>query len=182
MRFYAACLASYNAGVLHGEWIEASSDAEEMQEAISAMLRKSRFPNVMVKHPETGEMVRSAEEWAVHDHEGFPGWFGEYPALSKIAELVELLEDDHGLSEEAVLAVCHEFRDIEQAKDAISDRFAGHYSSFRDYAEEVADEALNACNAPDHLRNYFDYDSYARDLRMDMTVVDTPDGVAIFHT
>lgn len=26
MRFYAACLASYNNGVLHGRWIDASSD------------------------------------------------------------------------------------------------------------------------------------------------------------
>ena len=47
-RFYAACLASYNNGVLYGVWIDASTDVDEMQEAINAMLRGSKFPNVTI--------------------------------------------------------------------------------------------------------------------------------------
>ena len=48
MRFYAACLASYNNGVLHGRWIDASDDIDAMQAEINAMLRESRFPNVTI--------------------------------------------------------------------------------------------------------------------------------------
>lgn len=48
IRIYAACLASYNSGVLHGRWIDADSDVDTMQAEISAMLRESPFPNVMV--------------------------------------------------------------------------------------------------------------------------------------
>lgn len=47
MRIYVACLASYNNGVLHGAWIPASSDVDEMEEAVRAILRASPFPNVM---------------------------------------------------------------------------------------------------------------------------------------
>ena len=45
-RIYVACLASYNAGILHGEWIDAT-DADEIREAIETMLSKSRhsLPN-----------------------------------------------------------------------------------------------------------------------------------------
>lgn len=46
MRIYVACLASYNAGCLHGTWIDASEDVSEMQKAINDMLRKSPYPNV----------------------------------------------------------------------------------------------------------------------------------------
>ena len=36
-RIYVACLASYNAGILHGEWIDAT-DADVIREAIANML------------------------------------------------------------------------------------------------------------------------------------------------
>lgn len=46
MRIYVACLASYNAGRLHGAWIDASEDVSEMQKAINDILRTSPYPNV----------------------------------------------------------------------------------------------------------------------------------------
>ena len=54
MRMYAACLASYNNGVLHGEWfdLEEFDDATDLQEAIQRkVLMTSRFPNVTVDCP-----------------------------------------------------------------------------------------------------------------------------------
>ena len=49
MQIYIACLASYNNGTLHGKWIDATSDVNEMQEDVNAMLRSSEYPNVMVE-------------------------------------------------------------------------------------------------------------------------------------
>lgn len=46
MRFYAACLASYNSGRLHGAWIEATTEESDMQAEIDSMLRRSPCPNV----------------------------------------------------------------------------------------------------------------------------------------
>ena len=46
MRIYIACLASYNNGRLHGRWIDATSDVDEMSAEIRKILRTSPFPNV----------------------------------------------------------------------------------------------------------------------------------------
>ena len=57
-RIYVACLAAYNNGCLHGRWIEATTPDEVMSE-VRAMLADSPLPD--------------AEEWAIHDYEGFEG-------------------------------------------------------------------------------------------------------------
>ncbi|MBD8687066.1 MULTISPECIES: antirestriction protein ArdA [unclassified Rhizobium] len=181
MRFYAACLASYNNGVLHGRWIDASSDVDEMQAEVSAMLRESRFPNVTVKHPETDEMVPSAEEWAIHDYEDLPSCFGEYAGIKAIAEFVELTEE-HSMEAENLSAIVSHFGSVAYAKEELADRFVGRYESLRAYADEMADEMLAAHDIKsDHpLAQYFDYEQYAHELRHSVTEVDLSDGVGLF--
>lgn len=186
MRIYVACLASYNNGVLHGRWIDADSDVDTMQAEVSAILRESRFPNVTVEHPETGEQVSSAEEWAIHDYEGLPSSFGEYTGLQKVAAFVELTESfEHIDSDDLAKIVDNWSGDIDAAREALDDRFVGIYPAFRDYADEAADEMIACHNAdgklPDALTNYFDYAAWARDLGHGMTTVDVSSGVAIFH-
>ena len=76
-RIYVACLASYNSGILHGAWFDASAIADDMQAAIDAVIASSPVPD--------------AEEWAFHDYEGF-GRLHEYQCLDSIAEMVEMYE------------------------------------------------------------------------------------------
>lgn len=181
MRIYAACLASYNNGVLHGRWIDASADVDAMQEEVSAMLRESRFPNVTVTHPDTGAEVPSAEEWAIHDYEDLPSCFGEYAGLTAIAEFVELCEE-HSLEAADLAAIVSNFGTLAYAKEELEGRFAGIYDSFKSYAEEVADEMLRAHDIKEDspLSQYFDYDAYARDLKHETSAVDISSGVAVF--
>jgi antirestriction protein len=54
---YIACLAAYNAGHLHGEWLDAAREPAEIQEDIHAILDSSP--------------VESGGDYAIHDHEGF---------------------------------------------------------------------------------------------------------------
>jgi antirestriction protein len=56
-RIYVACLASYNNGRLHGTWIDAYQSAETIWTEVEVMLESSPDP--------------WAEEWAIHDYEGF---------------------------------------------------------------------------------------------------------------
>jgi antirestriction protein len=49
-KIYVACLAAYNNGKLHGKWIDAAQDADDIQSEVDDMLKTS---------PEPG-----AEEWA----------------------------------------------------------------------------------------------------------------------
>lgn len=56
-RIYVASLADYNAGRLHGCWIVANQSPDDIYREIQEMLSASEVPN--------------AEEWAIHDFEGF---------------------------------------------------------------------------------------------------------------
>ncbi|WP_024353472.1 antirestriction protein ArdA [Brevundimonas naejangsanensis] len=40
-RIYVACLAAYNNGFLHGAWIDADQDADQIRVEIAAMLARS---------------------------------------------------------------------------------------------------------------------------------------------
>ena len=90
-RIYVACLASYNAGRLHGAWIDCDADADEIADEIAAMLAASPEPN--------------AEEYAIHDHEHFPaGAIGEFSDLEEIAEIAAA-SVEHGDAYRAALAI-----------------------------------------------------------------------------
>lgn len=211
MRIYVACLASYNNGVLHGRWIDAQSDADAMQEEVSAMLRESKFPNVTVACPECegtgyassykpGQLchkcktcksegkVPSAEEFAIHDFDGLPSSMGEHCGLQAVADYVEFIEEltsDHCLTEDhaqdLAKAMLDNWHDLEQARSDI-ENYCGTHDTFRDYSDEAADEML-ACheNLPDIVSRYFDYDAWERDLAIEMTALELPNGVAVFH-
>lgn len=60
IRIYVADLAAYNAGYLHGVWIDACDDVSDIREQIKAMLAASP--------------VEDSEEHAIHDDEGFGGY------------------------------------------------------------------------------------------------------------
>lgn len=53
--------------------------------------------------------------------------------------------------------------DILDAIRAFEDAYQGEYGSELDYAYHLADELIPS-NSPDFLVNYFDYESFARDL------------------
>lgn len=167
MRFYAACLAAYNNGRLHGRWIDATDDVDAMQEEVTAMLKASP--------------IKGAEEWAVHDYDELPSSLGEYPGLEKIAQFVELA-DQHGLTASDFTAVVAHFGSVEYAAEELENRYAGTYESFKAYAEEQADEMLRAHDiAEDHpLAQFFDYERYENDLKHSHSAVEIDNGVMVF--
>ena len=165
MRIYVACLAAYNNGQLHGAWIEASSDVDELQEAVDKVLQSSPQPD--------------AEEYAIHDYDDFPN-LGEYPGLERIAEVTELIETSD-LDADIVAAVMANWHnDLDAAEKALSDNH-GIWDSFQEYADELADEMMSChqCKHSDWLKQYFDYEKYARTIEHDYTVIDVPKGVFI---
>jgi len=80
-RIYVACLAAYNSSCLHGRWIDATTP-DEIWEQVRAMLADSPEPD--------------AEEWAIHDYEGFEGAnLFEYASFETVCELADFIEE-HG--------------------------------------------------------------------------------------
>lgn len=123
IKIYVACLAAYNNGFLHGAWIDAEQDAYDIYAEVRAMLAASP--------------VEDAEEWAIHDHEGFEGApVSEYMGLEQVAELAAFIAE-HG--EIGGKLVAH-FRDLGEARRAIEDAYAGAYRSLADFAEEITEE------------------------------------------
>lgn len=66
-RVYAACLAAYNNGILHGCWLDVTDDVDKLRAEVAAMLADS---------PESG-----AEEWVIHDYDGFNAHNGRVHVL-----------------------------------------------------------------------------------------------------
>ena len=165
MKIYIACLAAYNSGCLHGNWIDVHGDAEEMEKEAQKVIKTSPVPD--------------AEEWAIHDYDDFPN-MGEYVGLDKIAEVADMiLESEFDAS--VVKAVIDNYsNDMDAAQRALEDN-RGVWDSFQQYAEDFADEML-ACHkdpAIEWIKQYFDYEQYARTLVHDYTVIDVPKGVFI---
>ncbi len=164
-RIYVASLADYNAGRLHGSWVDAAQDAEDINTEISRMLGESPTPN--------------AEEWAIHDYEGFaPVAIGEYDSVETVAAVAAGLTE-HGpafaaWADHIGLADRDELRRFE-------DHYLGHWPSAADYAADMlADMGVDLdALGPEGLAPYvrFDLEGYARDLSIDaLHISDSPDG------
>lgn len=205
-RIYAACLASYNNGCLHGAWIDAHQDVDSIRAEIDAMLRASPYPNVTRCHitcakcehiwtcdvspytavpaccPEChcttiihGTPYASAEEFAIHDHEGFHGLVGEYTPIDEVVWTAEALEE-HG-SKYAGLRN-HGYNHID-ALQKIEEDYCGEYDSLMAWAEQYTDDSglFSGVSDDSPLRMYFDFASFALDARLggDVMTVDDED-------
>ena len=189
-RIYVACLASYNNGVLFGKWIDASADASEMSAEVNEMLAASRFPNVMRQkftddEGETrycdastpapddwtpiGKPFPSAEEFAIHDHEGL-GDIGEYTGLDEIARRVAILEiaDERDIPGAVLIEAMRDMlaADDGDAESFIDDRFEGVADSWKDFVQERADDCFDMSAVPAWLEHHIDWDSLARDWQL----------------
>lgn len=186
-RIYVACLASYNNGVLHGTWIETEGmDADDLSNEIrDKVFLTSRFPNVMIDCPdcegtgvvaaaEGGEtacprckgekQLPASEEYAIHDHEGFPkGLIGEYTSMSEIADLEEKLGDldDDDLIEAFMIYVndlkSGDIKDVtvEQFREA----YRGKWDSTKDFAMDWAVET-GLIDDQHPMFSYIDWEHY----------------------
>ncbi len=123
-RIYVACLAAYNNGHLHGEWIDADQSPDELHEAIQQMLAAS---------PEPG-----AEEWAIHDYEGFGALrLSEWESFERISAIATGIAE-HGEAFAAWMSYDSERDPVDTA--AFVDAYRGEWDSLRDYAENYADD------------------------------------------
>ena len=155
-RIYVACLAAYNNGHLHGAWIDATPEAWTMWESVRAML--------------AGSPIVDAEEFAIHDYEGFGAVrIEEYTGIDQVAEIATFLRE-HGALGAAVLA--HFCGDMDEARAAMEDRYLGSHASLADYVQEVTEETTAI---PTTLRYYIDWQAMARDAEMsgDVFIIET---------
>lgn len=162
VRLYVACLAAYNNGILHGRWIDATRGEDHVRDEIDKMLKASPIPY--------------AEEYAIHDYEGFEGaHIEEYSGITEVCALAAFIAEHGALGGKLVA----HFGDLESALVAIEDNYAGEYRSLADFAQEITKETTTI---PENLQYYIDWERMGRDLEVnDVLAIETGfDEVHIF--
>ena len=106
-------------------------------------------------------------EFAFLDYENFPdAWYQEgsldEDTFERIQEYAELDEDDREAYED--------YLDDMNSDGNISDfreSYNGHWDSEEEFAENLVDELGMLSDAPESLKRFFDYKSFARELFID---------------
>lgn len=156
-RIYVGTYAKYNSGSIAGAWLDLEdyADKESFLEACKELHKDESDPELMFQ-----------------DYEGFPReLYSESYVSDDLFAWLDLDDDDREL-----LAVYVEHVDqkgtIEQARDA----FVGKADSPEDYAAQYLEDTGQLAEVPENLRNYLDYESFARDLGFDGVVFARHDG------
>ncbi len=169
-RAWIGSLAAYNAGRLVGAWIDLDGmDAEEAAEAAREAMR----PQIAGWMDE----AQAFDELNVFDHEGLaPFVRGECNVSEAVAAAEKLAEVEEHERDAFLAWAANEGNPATVEVEDFRDAFMGEWDSLEDYARELLDEsgALNAI--PENLRAYFDFESYARDLRLSGDVFTVPNG------
>jgi len=171
-RIYVASLSDYNAGRLHGTWIDAAQEPDEIATEVGAMLASSSTPG--------------AEEYAIHDFEGFgPARLDEYETLETVSTLARgIAEHGNAFAHYAATIGSRSTEDLA----GFSDAYLGHYATIEEYAEALVDDLgyddVIERALPEHLHPYvhFDTEGFARDLELsgDVSTSDGDGGVYVF--
>jgi antirestriction protein len=133
LRIYVASLSDYNAGRLHGVHIPIEGqDVEEIWEKVREMLAKSKEHN--------------AEEWAIHDHEGFGKWqlseWESFDTIALVGKVVAELDEDqvepflywfYRAKTEQRIDVTDYYDDPDGLESVFTDEYRGHHDSWKDY-------------------------------------------------
>lgn len=175
-QIYVADLAAYNAGRLHGRWLDANQDVGELEDAIAGVLATSPVPG--------------AEEWAIHDYDGFAGLrLDEHESLQTISRLADGLAA-HG---PAFAALANWLGTEEASSENFENYYRGSWPQLEDYAEELLRD-LGVYDLVEQLPGWalpyvqVDAAGFARDLRLGgdiYAVTDTSRGdqqVHVFDT
>ena len=151
-KIYVACLAAYNSGRLHGEWIDANQDAASLEQAVQKIISTSP--------------VWNAEEWAIHDLEDFGAVRLSDESLENISEIAVFIAE-HG---ELGAALVDDFNnDVESAKQTLEEDYYGAYANEEEFArnffcEIIGEFGNEGVSTLENLMIYIDFEKYARDL------------------
>lgn len=118
-----------------------------------------------------GAAYPSAEEFAIHDHEGLGG-LGEYAGLGEVARRVEIAElaDERDIPLSVILEFANDHlpkgADLDDIESAIDESYRGSYDSWKDFAEELTRETSDMSAVPAWLEYHIDWESIGRDFEL----------------
>ena len=149
-----ASLADYNAGNLHGRWIDATQGAEGIRKEIAEMLADSDEPD--------------AEEFAIHDYDNFGGLkLSEFADVEQVAEAAALIAE-HGPVFANLVDHFGGLSNLDEARHYMEDGYCGEYDDVGWYAAYLVNDLYHELvePLPDLIRNNIDYDAIGRDFEL----------------
>lgn len=149
-KIYVACLAAYNNSYLHGCWINADRDINDIHNEIESMLANSP--------------VENAEEWAIHDFDCFGDIsLDEYESLDTVNSLAQLIVE-HDL----VAGKLFEYygNNIDEVERTLEENYHGAWDSKMDFAESLFNDCYSN-EIPENILFYIDYQKFSDDLFID---------------
>lgn len=160
-QIYVASLSDYNAGRLYGIWIDATQDCSDILEQIEKMLE--------------GSTEEVAEDWAIHDTEGFCGYdVSEHHNLEELSAVANGI-DEYGAAFAAYTDCLKEL--ISEHNDFIEklnseyfeEAYCHHWESEKDFAlkSDVVEEIYSYNKLPSWWQDHIDWDSVANTLFQD---------------
>lgn len=148
-RLYVACLSAYNNGYLHGWWIDADQELDDIWLDIKDMLAESP--------------MNDAEEWAIHDYENFGSIsLSEHEDLEEVCQWANLISE-HSDDSGAVSAYISFAKDtgLEITLEEFESRYCGHWQSGQDFA-------LNS----QEIEELYNWSQFEKDHHFWSTVID----------
>lgn len=151
------CLAAYNSGELHGKWLDADVEPDELWQGVREVLATSPVPD--------------AEEHFWANHEGFEGIrIGEYDTVERVTALARLVRE-HGQAFAAFYGY-DESIELDTADEAFQDAYLGVFDSgddlahhlWEEFGQELEEEAHRHIPEWAHPYLRFDAESYLNNL------------------
>lgn len=174
IKIFLTNLGKYNEGYLIGKWVKLPISEDELKEVLAEISINEEYEEYFISDYET-------------TFEGMKYVIGEYTsvqALNALAKEIEALSEDKKEKLAAVLEseYCHSIEDVREVvvslddygliKGIDDDEQLGHY-----YAEECG----YIESVPKHLRGYFDYEAFGRDIRLEGSITHTTYGCLIYN-
>lgn len=159
-KIYVGTYAKYNNGSLKGAWLNLAdyNDKEDFYDAVREL-----------HADECDEDGEFQGEPMFQDWEEIPEFMvGESWISEKFWDLLEECGDWNEEKFDCFVEYCENNNrfnddDVCDMVDNFEDDFIGYYDSEEDFAQQMAEECGEV---PDHLFNYIDWESYARDMFM----------------
>lgn len=175
-QIWVGSLLDYNAGILHGDWLDAAQDDEALAAEVQRILAAS---------PTMAETGDPAEEYGIFDHEDFGLYqVQEYDQLEHVAQIARGIAE-HG----AAFAAWADLHDGDPNMLAgFQDAYLGEYDAASTWAETVMDdlgvrEQIEQL-LPEHIARYTHIDTRAwvHDawISGDIAIVQKPDGSGVW--
>ena len=179
-RIYVASHSDYNAGILHGVWLDAATEADQIHGGITSMLADS---------PTTRSYGDVAEEWAIHDYENFGAVrLGEFESIDQVSALARGIEA-HGPAFAIWWANDPPAESDDDELEALfEEQYIGEYESVEDYGRQVLDDLGydpdGLPGVPESLQAYVrvDVEAWVRDMQYGGEIYTAPSerGVHVF--